>query len=87
MYTYLHNPRCSKSRQGLQLLQEKNINFKVREYLKEPLNEDEIKSLSKKLNLSVLEFTRTKEAAYKKCLEEKELITLMAQNPVLMERP
>ncbi|MDH5581012.1 MAG: arsenate reductase family protein [Bdellovibrionales bacterium] len=87
MYTYLHNPRCSKSRQGLQLLNEKKVDFKVREYLKDPLDSNEIISLSEKLNLPVLKFTRTKESVYKDCLDEKELIDLMAKNPVLMERP
>ncbi len=87
MFIYLHNPRCSKSRQGLKLLEEKGVEFEVREYLKNPLNLSELRELSQKLQKSVLDFTRTKEAAYQKGLSEKELFELMAENPVLMERP
>ena len=61
--TYLHNPRCSKSRQGIALLEEKNVPFTIKEYLKDPLTKQELSklyTLLKKKN-AVKEFTRTKE--------------------------
>ena len=62
----LHNPRCSKSRQTLALLEEKGIAPQVIEYLKTPLNVDELNDVFKKLNLeSVRQMMRTKEQEYK----------------------
>ena len=87
-----HNPRCTKSRQALQLLQDKGANFEVREYLKESLTFDELSSLIKKLNISPEQLLRKNEAIYKenfkgKTLSSDEWIQAMIDYPKLMERP
>lgn len=90
--TIYHNPRCSKSRQTLALLQDKGIEPEIVEYLKTPPSADEITALLKKLGIEARALMRTKEAAYKelgltKVEDEKALIAAMAENPVLIERP
>lgn len=87
-----HNPRCSKSRQTLQLLKDNNQEFEVVEYLKNIPTTEEIKDLLMKLNLSASEILRKGEAAYKeiikgKTFSEEELIQIMIENPKLIERP
>jgi len=93
-YTYYHNPRCSKSRLGLELLQENDIQFDIKEYLKEGFDKKELESLFKKLNLAPLEgVIRTKEALFKeldlkgKDLSLSEWIDVLIENPKLLERP
>lgn len=89
----IHNPRCSKSRQALALLEEKNVSFEVIEYLKNPLNEAELDELFKKLGKEPLEAVRTKEAIFKelglgsKEISRQEWLNLIAKNPTLLERP
>ncbi len=87
----LHNPRCSKSREAFNYLTDNKIKFEVREYLKNPLTLDEIKDLSKKLNLQPVEFIRSKESVYKEeSLSEKTgdaLMQAIQEFPILIERP
>lgn len=90
----LHNPRCSKSRQTLALLQEKGIEPEVIEYLKTPLSKDELVSLAEKLGLEdPLKMMRVKEAEFKEQglnnagVTAEQLFTAMADTPKLMERP
>ncbi|MEC9281363.1 MAG: arsenate reductase (glutaredoxin) [Bdellovibrionota bacterium] len=89
--TLYHNPRCSKSRIAKQLLEEAGIQFEIKEYLKEGLSQKEIKDLKAALGLKVIEFMRVKESVFKdlklKEASEKELISAMAENPILLERP
>ena len=90
--TIYHNPRCSKSRQTLELLKEKSIEPEVVEYLKTPPNAAELKDILGKLGLSPDELMRKKEAIYKELglagvSDENELITAMVNNPKLIERP
>ena len=90
--TIYHNPRCSKSRQTLELLKEKSIEPDVVEYLKTPPNAAELKDILNKLGLSADELMRKKEAIYKELglagvSDENELITAMVNNPKLIERP
>lgn len=92
MITIYHNNRCSKSREGLGILQNSGKEFQVREYLKEPMNEAEIKSLLKKLEMEPLELIRKNEKLWKEeykgqTLSATELIKIMADNPGLIERP
>ena len=61
MYTVYHNPRCKKSRAGLQHVLEKKMEHQVREYLKEPLSEEELTTLLMKLHKKPLEMIRTQE--------------------------
>lgn len=88
-----HNPRCSKSRETLALLEEKSITPDIIEYLKTPLNETQLKTLIAQLGLnSAREMMRTKEDIYKELnlkeqTNEDALIKAMAQNPKLIERP
>lgn len=92
-YTLYHNPKCSKSRASFELLKNKNINFIVREYLKEPLSFEEIETLLKKLSLSPIELIRAKEKILIelniniKQKSDLELIQLMIDHPILIERP
>lgn len=92
MYTIYHNPRCSKSRNGLAYLREKNVEFKVREYLKDPLSEAELSALLMKLHVKPFELIRTQEELYKKELKrlnlnDDEWIRVMVENPKLIHRP
>ena len=88
-----HNPRCSKSRQTLQLLEDKGISPAVVEYLKDPPDEKTLRGVLKKLGLKPIEAMRTKEAVFKELgLAQKKddddaLIAAMVTNPVLIERP
>jgi len=91
--TIYHNPRCSKSRQTLALLQERGIETDVVDYLQTPPDSKMLKSLLSKLNLSARQLMRTKEAAYKDAgladteLSEAALIKAMIEQPILIERP
>ncbi len=91
MLTILHNPRCSKSRQALEILKNSWKKFEIREYLKNPLDLEELKKLQKKLNLRVIDFTRTKEADFKennlkKDSSDEEILKIMVRFPKIMER-
>ena len=90
--TIYHNPRCTKSRQTLALLEEKGESVKIVEYLKEPLSADEIAKLVTKLKIEPAALLRKGETVYKelKLKEESDaqkLIQAMADNPILIERP
>ncbi|WP_199608887.1 arsenate reductase (glutaredoxin) [Flocculibacter collagenilyticus] len=88
-----HNPRCSKSRQTLQLLEDKNITPEIIKYLDTPPSEEEIKALLTKLGLTARQAMRTKEDIYKALnlgddsVTEAQLINAMHNNPKLIERP
>ncbi|MFH0256304.1 arsenate reductase (glutaredoxin) [Vibrio rumoiensis] len=89
-----HNPRCSKSRQTLELLTDKGIEPQVVKYLEETPDADTLKTLFKQLGLSnVREMVRTKEDIYQSLnlsdnnLTEDDLFQAMVENPKLIERP
>ncbi|EGR1546144.1 arsenate reductase (glutaredoxin) [Vibrio parahaemolyticus] len=89
-----HNPRCSKSRQTLELLEKNGVTPEVVKYLDTPLNVDELKALYAQLGFSsVREMMRTKEDVYKELglgeasVSDEQLFEAMAQNPKLFERP
>ena len=87
-----HNARCSKSRETLSLLKSKTADFEVVEYLKKPLNIEEIKMILSKLNIKPIELIRTQESVWKenyqsKKMGENEIINLMIKYPKLMQRP
>lgn len=88
-----HNPRCSKSRQTLALLQERGIEPEIIAYLETPPNESELMALVEALGGNVRDIIRVKESEYKdlgldnKSLPEHELIRLLCANPKLIERP
>ena len=93
MTTIYHNPRCSKSRATLALLEEHGVSPDVVLYLENPPTTDEIALLTKKLGVGIREIMRSGEAVYKElgagnpALEEGELTQMVADNPILLERP
>ena len=93
MTTIYHNPRCSKSRATLALLEEHGVAPDVVLYLENPPTTDEIALLTKKLGVGIREIMRSGEAVYKElgagnpALEEGELTQMVADNPILLERP
>jgi arsenate reductase len=88
-----HNPRCGKSRQTLQLLQEQGIEPEIIEYLKTPPSADELNIILKKLGMEPRELMRKNEAEYKvsglndETLDREALINGMVSHPILIERP
>ena len=88
-----HNPRCSKSRQTLQLLRKAGIEPAIIEYLKTPLVKDELKKLSQLLGLRPKEFVRKIEKDFKnnhlsECLNnDDKIIDAMSLFPKIIERP
>jgi len=91
--TIYHNPRCSKSRQTLALLEERGLTIKVIEYLKEPPTEAELDSILTKLGTEPRDVMRKKEPPYKdnnlqdETLSRGQLIAAIAADPILLERP
>ena len=91
--TIYHNPRCSKSRQTLQLLTERGIEARVVEYLKTPPGRKELQQILTLLKMQPRELLRKQEPIYKTPgldddpLSDRQLIGAMVENPVLIERP
>ena len=89
--TIFHNPRCSKSRQTLDIILEKNIKPKIHLYLIDPLSKEQIKTLLKQLNMDAKDITRKKEDIYKNLSLEKasneQIIEAISKNPIILERP
>ena len=87
-----HNPKCSKSRAAMQLLEEKNIEANVIKYLETTPSKEELKDVLSKLKISAKELLRIGEDIYKELNlknenDEDKLIEIMVQNPILIERP
>ena len=93
MIKIYHNPRCKKSRAGLQYLQEKNIEFEIIHYLKDkPFTEKSLKIILKKMGTEPTEMIRTQEkeyiANYKgKTFSDDEWIKILVENPKFINRP
>jgi len=91
--TIYHNPRCSKSRQTLELLREQGVEPSVVRYLEDPPDADTLRALLKKLGLRPMDLIRRKEPRFKElgladhANDDEALIVAMAENPVLIERP
>ncbi len=89
--TIYHNPRCTKSRETLALLEKKGFKPRVVEYLKTPPTAFELKNIARMLGLSVRELVRKTEAVDAGIdpveMEEKALIAAMVRNPIVIERP
>ncbi|MBQ4833302.1 arsenate reductase (glutaredoxin) [Pseudoalteromonas sp. MMG010] len=91
--TIYHNPRCSKSRETLALLKDKEVSFTIVEYLKTPLSAQQITTLLSQLDFAdARALMRTKEEIYKSLnlneqTQQEALINAMAQYPKLIERP
>ncbi len=93
MIKIYHNPRCTKSRQALELLQKKGITPQVILYLEQAPTKTEIKDILSKLKLSARDIIRKNEDEFKeqnladKTLSEEDLIAAIAKTPKLLERP
>ncbi len=92
MLKIYHNPRCSKSREGLCKLELINKSFEIIKYLENPITKVELIDILKKLNYKPIDLVRTKESIwvenYKgQNLSDDEIIEAMLQNPKLIERP
>jgi len=93
MIAIYHNPRCSKSRATMEILEEKGIEPKVIEYLKTPPDAETLDGFLKKLGMEPRQLMRRGEAPYKELnLADKDkdraaLIRAMVENPILIERP
>ena len=92
-YVIYHNPRCSKSRQTLALLEEKGVTPDIIEYLNDVPSEAEISTLLGKLGIAARDLLRKGEDAYKEnnlkdtSLSETQLVAAMHKSPKLIERP
>ena len=87
-----HNPRCRKSREGVEYLSSKGIDFEIIYYLKNPLSKEEIKLLLSKLGISISDLIRKNEKIWKDNYKNQELsidqiIEIIFKEPKLMERP
>ena len=92
MIKIYHNPRCRKSREGLEIIKESGKDFEIVEYLKNVPTKEELISIIKTLNISPTELVRKNETVWKedykgKSLSEGKIIEAMIQNPKLIERP
>ncbi len=92
MITIYHNNRCTKSRQGLALLEESGKEFEVVKYLENTPTESELKNIIDLLGISPIELVRINESIWKenfkgKDLSDAEIISAMVKNPKLIERP
>ena len=88
-----HNPRCSKSRQALQIIKDHGVEPKVIEYLKDPLGKGELEDIAKNLGVRPKEFVRKSEAEFKdnnlvvKLEKDDDILEAMTKFPKIMERP
>ncbi len=92
MIKIYHNPRCSKSRQGLAIIEDSSKKFEVVKYLDNPLSEKELKEIINLLSISPIQLVRKNEQIWKehfkgKELSDAEIIKAMVENPKLIERP
>lgn len=92
-FTIYHNPRCSKSRQTLEILNDKGVDVEVVEYLKNPPTKSKLKSILKALNMQPQDIMRKKEAEFKESglneagLTKEQQIEKMVAFPKVIERP
>ena len=91
-YTIYHNPRCSKSRATLALLEKNGIAPQIVEYLKTPLTASELRAITTKLAMKPQELVRKSEDIYKSKYVDKQLsddqwLAALAKDPILLERP
>ncbi|MDG1528543.1 MAG: arsenate reductase (glutaredoxin) [Polaribacter sp.] len=92
MMLIYHNPRCSKSRQALNLLEKSGKEFQIIKYLENPLTKDQLTEIITLLNIKPIDLVRKNELIWKenykgKQLSDSEIIEAMIQNPKLIERP
>ena len=87
-----HNPRCSKSRQGLAILEKSTLSFETINYLNSPISVAELSEIIELLKIAPIDLVRKNESVWKehykgKDLSDSEIIIAMVENPKLIERP
>lgn len=92
MLKIYHNPRCAKSREGLDILEKSGKDFEIVKYLDDVPSKEELKSLIERLDMAPIDLVRKNEAVWKdnykgKELSDTEIISAMAEHPKLIERP
>jgi arsenate reductase len=92
MLKIYHNPRCRKSRSGLNYLKSKTSDFEIIEYLKDGLSKEALKEIILKTNLKPIDLIRKQEDLFKKELKSKsfnddEWVDIICENPKLLQRP
>ncbi|MDO1500494.1 arsenate reductase (glutaredoxin) [Winogradskyella maritima] len=92
MIEIYHNPRCTKSRQGVALLEQQGVDFTVVKYLDDKLIKSELKAIIEKLDIPPIDLVRKNEAIWKadykgKDLTDDDIIDAMVNYPKLVERP
>ncbi len=92
MIYLFHNPRCGKSRDCLALLKESKVTFEIIKYLEKPPSFDQLKVIIKKLEINPIDLVRKTEKIWienykSKTLSDDEVIHIMIENPILIERP
>ncbi|MCG8433029.1 MAG: arsenate reductase (glutaredoxin) [Gammaproteobacteria bacterium] len=93
MPTIYHNPRCSKSRATLALIEEKGVEPEVIEYLKAPLEQTVLRDIIEMLGVSPRDLLRTGEDEYKQLnldnpeLSDEKIIQIICAHPILLQRP
>ena len=92
MIEIYHNPRCGKSREGLQILQESGKDFKIIKYLEETPSLENLNKIINLLKIKPIELVRQNEKIWKEHfkntnLSDDELIKIMVKSPILIERP
>ncbi|GAB4305087.1 MAG: arsenate reductase (glutaredoxin) [Marinilabiliales bacterium] len=92
MLKVYHNPRCKKSRAGIEFLKSNAVDFEIIEYFKTGLKHEAIKEILLKMNVNAEDLVRTQEEYYKKELKGKkfnndEWINIIVDNPKLLKRP
>ena len=90
---YYHNPKCSKSREGLKIVEESAHNYKIKLYLSEKITFTELVQIIDKLKIKQIDLIRKKEKIIKEkdldlsSMSDKEIIETLMENPILIERP
>lgn len=92
MLTIYHNPRCRKSREGLEIIRNSGKEYQTRLYLKDPLEIPELKALLQQLGIPAEALVRKSEPVWKnnykgKKLTEDDIVVALSEHPILMERP
>jgi|TARA_B110000093_G_C12629812_1_gene269724 arsenate reductase len=92
MIQIYHNPRCRKSREGLEILKNSNQEFTIKDYLKDPPTIAELNELIQRLDISPIQLIRKGEAVWKenfkgKSLSDQQIFEAMVKHPKLIERP
>lgn len=87
-----HNPRCGKSREGICILDQSDLKYTTKHYIKDGITLEELQHITKALNVKPIDIVRTKETIWKeqyqdKNLDDLQILEVIVQHPILLERP